>query len=144
MVRKRYTVKIKLIVYQLKCYSPTSIISLALLVLRLKLVFRAISLLLFLLLLLCLPSLRNMASLYPPRNRKSRGTSHNTTQLDSKTSVIQNSAVHGKNLFLNGCCFRTTKLRVTFYAVPAPLNSGLQFFTVSLEGEFTSIFTMSS
>ena len=55
-VKEKIHSEIELIIYQLKWYSPTNIISLALLVLGQKLVllrpFRAISLLLFLLLLL--------------------------------------------------------------------------------------------
>ena len=82
--------EIELIIYLLNCYSPTSIISLALLVLSPKLVLpnpvRVVSLLFLLLLLLLLfPCLRDTASFILPRHRKSRVTRHYTTVI--KTSL---------------------------------------------------------
>ena len=90
VVRKRYIVKIKLIVYSLKWYSPTSIISLALLVSRPKLVFLLTDVLseVALCCSFCFCSLRDTTSFILPWYRKSRGTSHNTTERKKERNII--------------------------------------------------------
>ena len=71
MIRKRYTVKIELTIYQLKRYSPTNIISLALWFVSSKVGLTTCR---------TLTCLRYTMSFIPLRYRKSRGTSHYTTQ----------------------------------------------------------------
>ena len=67
--------KIELIIYQLKWYSLTNIISLMLWVLCPKLV------LLLTVIFQYRPCLKNMTSFIPPRYQKSRGMSHYTTEM---------------------------------------------------------------
>ena len=84
VVRKRYTAKIELIIYQPKRFTSTNIISLALLVLRPKLVLLLTDVLQSCLSAslsasFCLPCLRKTASFILPRYLKSHGTTHYTT-----------------------------------------------------------------
>ena len=80
--KKEIHSEIELTIYKLKWYSPTNIISLALLVLRLKLVLLQTEIFQY---WLCL---RNTPSFSPLRYRKSRATNHYTTSTFSLSFIF--------------------------------------------------------